>query len=325
MSAVIFYIVRVFWYLMSLLPMKILYFFSDLLFYPIYYIVRYRRKVVRKNLVNSFPEKSEKDIIRLEKRFYHSLCDYFVETMKLYKLPKEKVLKRMQFTGLEEVEKAIDRGQSVVVYMAHTINWEYATSIPLWMKNKNVRAGQIYHPLENKYFDNFFQKIRGQYGSENISMAATLRRIVEIGKEGKQFVIGFIADQVPTWEAINHWLTFFNQETAVFTGTEKIARRTHSAVFFMQYRRDKRSRYTAHFVPMCDDASKLPELELTNMYYKILEESIKESPHLWLWTHNRWKRTRQGQIEREKRRIEGRRLLEQRERERQQKAKESNV
>ena len=321
MSAFIFYIVRTFWYLMSLLPMKILYFFSDILFYLIYYIVRYRRKVVRKNLVNSFPEKSQKDIVRLEKRFYHSLCDYFIETMKLYGMTEEKARKRIQFTGLEEVEKAIGRGQSVVAYMAHTINWEYATLIPLWMKDKNVQVGHIYHPLENKHFDDFFKKVRGQHNSENISMAATLRRIVELSKQGRQFVIGFIADQVPTWEAINHWLTFFNQETAVFTGTEKIARRTHSAVFFLKFTREKRSRYTAHFIPMCDDASQLPELELTNMYYRLLEESIRETPHLWLWTHNRWKRTRQGQIEREKRREEGRRMLEQRERERQQKEK----
>ncbi|MBR5892760.1 MAG: lysophospholipid acyltransferase family protein [Bacteroidaceae bacterium] len=324
MSALIFYVVRALWYLMSLLPMKILYFFSDLLFYLIYYIVGYRRKVVRRNLTNSFPEKSPKEIERLEKRFYHSLCDYFMETMKLYGMTEEQARKRIQFTGLEEVEKAIARGQSVVAYMAHTINWEYATLIPLWIKDKNAQVGHIYHPLENKHFDDFFKKVRGQYNSENISMAATLRRIVELSKQGRQFIIGFIADQVPTWEAINHWLTFFNQETAVFTGTEKIARRTHSAVFFLKFTREKRGRYTAHFVPMCDDAAQLPELELTNMYYRLLEESIKETPHLWLWTHNRWKRTRQGQIEREKRREEGRRLLEQRERERQQKEK-SNV
>ena len=324
MDAVIFYIVRAFWYLMSLLPLKVLYYFSDFIFYPIYYIARYRRKVVRKNLQNSFPEKSEKEIVSLEKRFYHSLCDYFVETMKLYGMSEEKARKRMQFTGVEEVENKIANGQSVVVYMAHSINWEYVTSIPLWFKQKNARFGQIYHPLENPYFDAFFGKLRGQFGSENISMAATLRRIIEIGKNGEQFIIGFIADQVPTWEAINHWLTFFHQETPVFTGTEKIARRTRSAVFFLRLERRKRGRYIAHFEKMCDDASQLPELELTNMYYRVLEDSIRKAPELWLWTHKRWKRTKQGQIERERRREEGRRMLAERERRRKENEKNTN-
>ena len=292
MSAFIFYIVRTFWYLMSLLPMKILYFFSDILFYLIYYIVRYRRKVVRKNLVNSFPEKSPKDIVRLEKRFYHSLCDYFIETMKLYGMTEEKARKRIQFTGLEEVEKAIGRGQSVVAYMAHTINWEYATLIPLWMKDKNVQVGHIYHPLENKHFDDFFKKVRGQHNSENISMAATLRRIVELSKQGRQFVIGFIADQVPHWEAISLWLPFFHRETPVFVGTEKIARKIDSTAYYMSFRKERRGRYVATFQMISNDVMSLPEDELTKKYYALLEDNIRECPELWLWTHRRWKRTR---------------------------------
>lgn len=314
MSAILFYLVRFIWYLMSLLPFRVLYFISDVLYYPVYYIIGYRRKVVRKNLTNSFPEKNLDDVIAIEKKFYHALCDYFVETIKFYGMSKERVQRRMQFTGLEEVNAAIERGQSVVVYMAHTFNWEFATSMPLWLNHDNLAIGQIYHPLENKLFDDFFKKLRNQYGAENIPMASTLRRIVQIGKEGKQFIIGFIADQVPTWEAINHWVTFFHQETPVFTGTEKIAHRTRSAVFFLRYKRLRRGKYIGHFEPMVDDASQLQELELTNLYYKLLEDSITESPELWLWTHNRWKRTRQGKIERERKRIEGRRLLAEKER-----------
>lgn len=313
MSALIFYLVRGFWFVMSLLPLRVLYFFADLIFYPLYYLVRYRRKIVRKNLTLSFPEKSSAEIEKIEKAFYHSLCDYFVETMKLYGMSEKEVCKRVQFTGLEPVNKYIDEGRSVVVYMSHSFNWEFATSIPLWLKKENLIVGQIYHPLENVHFDRFFQKLRNQYSSENIAMKATLRRIVEIGKQGKQFIIGFIADQVPTWESIHHWLTFMNQDTPVFTGTEKIAQRTKSPVFFMHFKRVKRGQYVANFDFMTEDASQLPENQLTNMYYEILENSIKEQPELWLWTHNRWKRTRQGQIEREKKRIEDRRRLAQKE------------
>ncbi|MBQ5730364.1 MAG: lysophospholipid acyltransferase family protein [Bacteroidaceae bacterium] len=306
MAAVGFYIVKGIWFLMSLLPLKVLYFISDLLFYPIYYLARYRRKVVHKNMTNSFPEKSVAEIKKMEKEFYHSLCDYFVETMKLYGMSKEEVRRRIEFTGLEKVNECLDNGKSVVVYMAHSFNWEYATSIPLWFKHENVVVGQIYHPLENKQFDDFFQKLRNQYGSENIAMKSTLRRIVDITKQKQQFIIGFIADQVPTWNEIHHWVDFMNQDTPVFTGTEKIAKRTDSAVFYLHVRRVKRGKYNAHFEFMVDNAASLPDNELTNMYYKLLEDGIRKQPNMWLWTHNRWKRTRQGWIERQQKRLEER-------------------
>lgn len=309
MSSFVFYIVRTFWVMLSWLPLKVLFFFSDVIFYIIYYVVRYRRKVVRRNMVNSFPEKTETEIVELEKRFYHALCDYFMETMKLYGMSEEKARKRVRFEGIDEVNRAFERGQSVVVYMGHTFNWEYATTIPLWLDRDNLTVGHIYHPLENEKFDDFFKKLRGQFNSENIAMKATLRRIIELGKQNRQFVIGFIADQVPTWESIHHWVNFMNQDTPVFTGTEKIAQRTKSAVFYMHIVKVKRGRYIARFEHMVDDASMLAPNLLTEMYYKTLEDSIRKQPEMWLWTHNRWKRTRQGQIERERRRVEERRKL----------------
>ena len=310
MAAVGFYIVKGIWFLMSLLPLKVLYFISDLLFYPIYYLVRYRRKVVRKNMTNSFPDKSASEIKKMEKEFYHSLCDYFVETMKLYGMSQEEVRRRIEFTGLEKVNEYLGDGKSVVVYMAHSFNWEYVTSIPLWFNHKNTVIGQIYHPLENVQFDDFFKKLRNQYGSENIAMKSTLRRIVDIAKQKQQFIIGFIADQVPTWNEIHHWVDFLNQDTPVFTGTEKIAKRTNSTVFYLHVRRVKRGKYNAHFEFMADNAASLPDNELTNMYYKLLEDGIKEQPSMWLWTHNRWKRTRQGWIERQEKLAERKRLAE---------------
>lgn len=309
MKALLFYAVRFVWLLLSILPFWALYILSDFLYFLVYYVVGYRRKVVRKNLVNAFPKMTMKEIAAIEKKNYRALCDYFIETIKLDGMSEKELRKHIDFTGTEKVQAAINGGQSVVAYMAHTFNWEYATSMPLFVSHENLIVGQIYHPLRNKHFDELLKKIRGQYGSENIAMKATLRRIVDITKQQKQFLIGFIADQIPKWEAMHHWVTFMNQDTAVFTGTEKIARRTGSAVFFLSLKRVNRGKYVGHFAPMADNAAALPELELTNMYYKMLEDSIKEAPELWLWTHNRWKRTRQGQEQREKRRVEERRML----------------
>lgn len=298
-----YYIIRSLWKLMSLLPMGVLHFISDLIYFPLYYVVRYRRKVVRKNLVNAFPEKTEEEIEKIEKKFYSAFCDYVMETMKLMSMSPEKIKRHLRFEGTEEVERlASQEGRSCVVYMGHTFNWEFVTSLPLHFKDPKIQFGQIYHPLANKAMDRLFLELRNQYGAESISMAQTLRRILQLNKEKTPFVIGFIADQVPTWEAINHWLTFLHQDTPVFTGTEKIAQRTGSAVFYMSLHREKRGHYIATFHPICEDASKIEENELTNKYFALLEKNIKEAPHLWLWAHKRWKRTRQGYAEREAKR-----------------------
>jgi KDO2-lipid IV(A) lauroyltransferase len=170
-------------------------------------------------------------------------------------------------------------------------------------------VGDIYHPLENARFDALVKKMRDQYGAESITMANTLRRIMQIKKENKKYLIGFIADQVPTWESINHWVDFFHRDTPVFTGTEKIAQRTKAALFYARMERVKRGYYVLHIEKFADDASLLPEFEPTNIYYQKLTENIKESPELWLWTHKRWKRTREGYAEREAKRAEDRKKL----------------
>jgi KDO2-lipid IV(A) lauroyltransferase len=146
--------------------------------------------------------------------------------------------------------------------------------------------------------DRIVLDLREQYGSKCIAMSNTLRYIVNLAREDRKFVIGFIADQVPTWESISHWIDFFHQDTPVFTGTEKIAQRTASAVFYMSMKQTARGKYTATFHHMADDASMTAEHELTDMYFRMLEENIREQPHLWLWTHKRWKRTRKGYAER---------------------------
>ena len=309
MKDVMFYIAVTILYVMNRLPMSVLHFLSTLLYYPIYYVVRYRRKVVRDNLVKSFPEKQLEEIKVIEKKFYRSLCDYFVEMIKYYGMSEKDVRRYMKFEGLELLHEAMDNGHSCALYMGHLFNWEYVTSITLDFKRENAAVGAIYHPLENARFDALVKKMRMQYGAESISMANTLRRIMEIGKENKKYLIGFIADQVPTWESINHWLDFFHRDTPVFTGTEKIARRTHAALFYAHIERVKRGHYVMRVVPFAQDAALLPEYEATNRYYELLTQNIRETPELWLWTHNRWKRTREGYAKREAKRAEDRKRL----------------
>jgi KDO2-lipid IV(A) lauroyltransferase len=249
---------------------------------------------VRKNLVNAFPEKDLKEIIRIEKGFYSFFCDCMVEALKLYSMNEKDIKKHISFSGIKEAEEAMGDNRSCLLYLGHYCNWEWVSSIPLHL-TKEIECGQIYHPMENQLFDKLLLQVRGKFGAENISMNDTLRRIVGIRNAGKQFMIGFISDQAPHWNAIRHWIDFLNQDTPVFSGTERIARQTKSVVFYVDIKRLKRGYYHCEFVPMSLAPEELPEYALTDMYFQLLEKQIKENPQYWLWSHNRWKRQRTNQ------------------------------
>lgn len=156
-------------FLIALLPFRVLYLFSDLLYFLVAHIIRYRRKVVFKNLSTSFPEKSKEDVIIIQKRFYHWFCDYIVETIKLMTMTERQLRKRMRFEGMEEFNKVLDSGQSCALYLGHYCNWEWISSVPLWLPN-GVQSCQLYHPLENKIFNKLFKSLRERQNSLCIPM-----------------------------------------------------------------------------------------------------------------------------------------------------------
>ncbi len=284
-------------YLLSLLPMWVHYIFSDIIYLIIYYVVRYRVKIVRKNLSTSFPEKSEKELRHIERRFYRWFSEYLVESVKLLTISKKNLRRRMQFKGVEQVDEIVNEGRSCAVYLGHYGNWEWITSLPLWI-SPNAQCGQIYHPLEDKEFDKIFLKLRTRMGAICIPMELAARTIIKYKQEKKPLVIGYIADQVPFWKSIHHWLDFLNHDTPVLTGTERMVTMVDHAVFYLDVRRLKRGYYEAEFKLMTLEPKKLPEFELTDIYFRLLEETIRRDPPYWLWSHNRWKRTHEEFLQR---------------------------
>lgn len=285
-------LIRLLWNFGALLPFKVLYLLSDIICFIIYYVVRYRRKVVRKNLVNSFPEKTIKEIVLIEKEFYAWFCDLIVEVIKMRSISDKQMCKRMTFDGLDEIYQHMEKnGQTLCfAYLGHYCNWEWITSLPLWTKGK-LHCAQIYHPLENETMDRFFLENRGKFGSESIAMNDTLRRIVSLRKEGKKTIIGFIADQTPHWNSIHLWMDFLNQETPVFTGAERIAKQMNACLCYIDIERKKRGYYNAHLKLMKIDSDvSTNEYPITETYMHLMEKSIKNNPPYWLWSHNRWKR-----------------------------------
>ena len=289
---VIYYLLRGLWYVLSLLPLWVHYLLSDLLCFVIYRLFRYRLRVVRQNLADSFPEKDEAELRRVERRFYGWFCDYLVETVKLRTISRKQLRRRMVFKNTHLINEQVEQGRSCAVYLGHYCNWEWVTSLPLWVSSKG-QCGQIYHALENKAFDDIFLQLRQRMGAVCIPMAETLRRLVKYRHEQRPVVIGYISDQVPFWNNIHHWCQFLNHDTPVLTGTERLIHQTGHAVFYLDLQRVRRGYYEATFKLITLEPSEVPEYGITDRYFQMLEESIRRAPQYWLWSHNRWKRTRE--------------------------------
>ena len=284
-------------WLISLLPFPVLYAFSDFC----YLIVRrfYRTKVVRENLRSAFPEKSEQERKMIERKFYHQFCDNFVEDIKMLSMSKEETMRRMTFSGLDEIKKRHEAGQPMhFLYLSHFGNWEWISSINYRLQPW-CTSGQIYHKLSNKVMDQLFFDLRGQYGGVNIKMRDTFRRILQLRKENKNYTIGFISDQQPKWNAIHHFIPFLNHDTAVFIGAEHIARKVDAFMMYGRMSRPKRGYYHLDIIPMEDHPATLPENTLTDRYFQLLEADIREHPEMWLWSHKRWSRTKEEWLKRQ--------------------------
>lgn len=274
--------------LLSRIPFRAMYVLSDCLYYVVYYIARYRRPVVRKNLVESFPEKEEQEIIRIEKKFYRYFTDQVLESCKMATISPEEMSRRMKFTNMDAANAVLREGKSIGVYMGHYGNWEWVSSLPLGLE-KNVDAVQIYHQLRNENMNKLILYTRGRMGAISVEMRKTARYITEQTAKGKVSIIGFIADQSPKKREVRHFLPFLHHNVPVLTGTEKIIKHYGFEAWFMKMKRVKRGYYEAELVRMHDNPQSLPDFELTAIYYQMLEQMIQNTPELYLWTHKRFK------------------------------------
>ena len=280
-------------HLLALMPWWVLYLHADIFYFFVYHLIGYRKKVVRRNLAECFPEKDDHERKVIEKEFYHHLTDYFVETIKLLHISDNEMRKRMVFQNAHVIDEAFDNGQSIVLYAAHYGNWEWVTSVTLWFdskKHKDDVQGQVYQPLENEWFDRFFLKLRQRFNTVCISKKAILREMITHEREGRHLGIGFIADQHPWTNDEGHVLDFLHHPTAFITGAEAIGRKLHCRAAFFDVRKLKRGYYECTLIPLCDDIAAEPRGSITTRYARLLEKRINAEPAYWLWTHKRWKR-----------------------------------
>jgi len=261
---------------------------SDLLYYPLYYLIRYRRKIVRKNLVESFPEKNLKEIISIEKKFYHFFMDMTLESCKLASLTQDEIRSRVHFVNINVVNDALNQGKSVSALAGHYGNWEWMSSVGLWL-NEDAVCAQVYHKLVNPSFDRIMRELRERMGNVCVDMKKTARFVANMSAEKKSCMLALIADQSPKRRDIKHYVQFLNHTVPVLVGPEKLTKHYGNVPVYANIQRVKRGYYECDFTVLHEDASSLPDYELSDLYFKRLEEEIKKRPEYYLWTHNRFK------------------------------------
>ncbi len=282
----VYYICLPFLYLLSALPFWLFYGVADFFYVLLYYVFGYRRKVVMQNLRNSFPNKDEKELKKLEARFYRYLCDLFLETFKTLTIGKQAMLKRCALdpASLELFNSYAAQNRSVIIVMGHFGNWEWAGNTFSLLGKHHLYV--IYHPLSNKYFNNLVVKMRTRFGTGLIEMRNTIRDMISKRKELS--ATAFIADQTPPPEGA-YWTQFLNQDTPIFWGTEKIARKLNYPIIYVSVKRVKRGHYNIFAETLVEDPATTAEGEISELHTRRLEKDVIEQPEIWLWSHRRWK------------------------------------
>jgi KDO2-lipid IV(A) lauroyltransferase len=289
LSAILYYLTLPFIYLLSVLPFPLLYGLSRIVYYLLFYVLRYRKEVVLRNLRNSFPEKSEKEIRIISRRFYRYFCDLFLETFKTLSISRRTMLKHCLLA--ESTQRLFDQlaadNQSIMIVMGHLGNWEWAGNTFSICCRHQLYV--IYHPLSNKYFNALMIKMRTRFGTKLIPMKDTLREMLNNRKTLS--ATAFIADQSPQPDRA-YWMHFLHQDTPVFLGIEKIALKIRYPLVYVSVKRVKRGYYevSAERIELPSEGGRPGEI--TELHTKKLEADIKARPETWLWTHRRWKHSR---------------------------------
>lgn len=274
-----------FLYLLSLLPFWILHGLANFLYFLVYHIFGYRKKMVFKNLKNAFPEKTEKDITKIAKKFYLHLADLMIESVKSASMNQKTFQKRYKLKNWEELLDRLKKGDNVLLVSPHSGNWEWVFSL---VDKIPTKVYAIYQPLKNKHFDKYIKNTRERYGAKLISMKETFKIILEAYENKEQMISWFAADQACKPERA-YWTTFLGQDTTFHAGYEAIAKQTNQAVLFLDIKKVRRSYYELEIKVICKDSNLMKEGEIVEKFARLTEKRIKETPSYWLWSHNRWK------------------------------------
>ena len=284
MTAIVYYIVLPLIYAISLLPFRLLYLLSDSIYLILYKLIGYRTAVVRMNLRNAFPEKSEEEIQKIQDKFYRYFCDLILETIKTLTIKPDTLKKHVKFNDMTVFENFYNQGKSVIIVMGHQGNWELGGA--RFSQDPYHQLFVIYHPMTNKYFDRLVYHMRTRLGNKLYAMKDTFRGMLR--NRNEVTATAFIADQTPSPNGA-YWTTFLNQDTPIFVGTAKIAKKLNYPIIYVSVKRPKRGYYEVDSELLIEAPALLTEDEISERHTRRLERDIQENPDIWLWSHRRWK------------------------------------
>lgn len=289
MSKVGFHIVKWWVAFLSVHPFWLLYLKSDLYYVMVYHVLRYRRKVVRQNLLRSFPEKDTKEIKAIERRYYRNLCDLFVEAPKMLRMKPNGYKYRIHYTNPELITRLQEEHKNVFYAIPHSGNWEWFGKMMPDLSNHNCLA--VYKKVQNPIFEQLMLNLRTyDCALEMMESNSALRRLTQL--RDHQNAVLMVADQTPFGRETDYWTDFLHQDTCWFTGLERMAKMFDYAVVFTDMRRKDRGRYEVTFELITDDAKTTEKGYIMEQYVRLTERSIHEQPDNWLWSHRRWKHQR---------------------------------
>ena len=286
MQLLLFIILYPLLWLISKLPFRLLYIFSDSIYFLVYRIIGYRKKTVRQNIALALPHLSEKERIQIEKKFYSHMCDMFLEMIKTMNISQKEIDERFKFSNLETYQELEKKGKSIALMCAHYASYEWVLSMN---KHISFKGYGIYKQIANKYFDKLVRTIRSKFKAYLITTKQTKATIEKNTKAGVLGVYGFASDQTPRWSKRLYWHRFIGIETPIHTGAETLAKQYDMNVIFLRTKKIKRGYYEASFEVMTEDVQSIPNYKLSEDFMAKVEQQIYEHPEFYLWTHKRWK------------------------------------
>jgi KDO2-lipid IV(A) lauroyltransferase len=287
MNAVTFALVYPFIWLISRLPMGVLHVISNGFYLLNEYVIGYRKDVVLMNLKLAFPEKEEKELIRIRKKFFRHLIDFFIESIKTFTISEQEIRRRMTYKNLEVLEKVVASGKSIALVGPHQANWEWLIGLP--MQLDGIVCHAAYTRIKNKYFEKVVKKSRSKFGGVMYRTTDTIRNIHRNYKNNQQSLYCLLSDQSPVLHKTHYWSEFMGIKVPIHTGAEMLAKRYDMAYVVWTSRRVKRGFYEIEFQLITDKPNDFPDYQLTDRFLEITEKTIREYPEVYLWSHRRFK------------------------------------
>lgn len=289
MQFLIFILSFPFLWLISILPFRVFYWFSDFVYLIMYYIIGYRKKIIRHNLIIAMPQLTADKRLEIEKKFYRHMCDVFLEMIKTMSITSEEMNERFVVTNIDLLKEYEKKGKSIILLASHYASWEWLLSIN---EKTAFKCYGVYKKINNKYFDSKIRAIRSKFKSELVTTDKTIELINKNENSGVMSIYGLASDQSPQVHKTFHWQKFMGITVPVHTGAEMLAKKYDIEVVFAKVKKVKRGYYEATFVPISDAPKLIPDFEITDNYLKEVEKQILEAPEFYFWTHKRWKHRR---------------------------------